>query len=417
MRVLLFTGKGGAGKTTTAAATAVHAARAGIKTLVMSTDAAHSLGDALAVDLDPPRGGEQPVVEVEPGLFALQVSASAASARASWREVRTYLLTVLGSLGIDPVVSEELTSLPGADEVVALLELRTQVESGPWDLVVVDCAPTAEALRLLVLPEALTWHLERLMPAQRGLLRGLRPAAAAAAGLPLPGVAVLEALQRWHAHLREVQAILTSDTTSVRLVLTPERVVLAEARRTLTSLGLHGFAVDQVVVNRVLPGVDTEPASSEGDDTAGVTDPWRAAWNRTQRQGMVEVHESFASLPVVCSPYLDHEPIGADDLDALHRACTGALDPDPLTPRAAGGMTVQRTGRGFVLRLPLPLVTAADVDLGRRGDELVVTIGEHRRLLSLPAALRRCRVTGASVRDGRLTVRFVPDERVWPRDG
>ena len=132
---------------------------------------------------------------------------------------------------------------------------------------------------------------------------------------------------------------------------------------------------------------------------------------------MVEVHESFASLPVVCSPYLDHEPIGADDLDALHRACTGALDPDPLTPRAAEGMTVERTGRGFVLRLPLPLVTAADVDLGRRGDELVVTVGEHRRLLSLPAALRRCRVTGASVRDGRLTVRFVPDERVWPRDG
>jgi arsenite-transporting ATPase len=416
MRVLLFTGKGGVGKTTTAAATAVHAARAGTKTLVMSTDAAHSLGDALGVKLDPPRRGEQPVLEVEPGLYALQVSASSSSARTSWREVRAYLLGVLGSLGIDSVVAEELTSLPGADEVVALLELRTQVESGPWDLVVVDCAPTAETLRLLALPEALAWHLERLMPAQRGLLRGLRPAAAAATGLPLPGAAVLEALRRWHAHLRGVQAILTADTTSVRLVLTPERIVLAEARRTLTSLGLHGFAVDQVVVNRVFPdAAEATPGSAAGPPSA--PDPWRTGWNRAQRQGLVEVQESFATLPVVHAPYLDHEPIGADDLDALFRSCTGALDPDPLTPRGSEGMTVERTGRGFVLRLPLPLVTAADVDLGRRGDELVVTVGEHRRLLSLPAALRRCVVTGASVHDGRLRVKFVPDERVWPRDG
>ena len=259
MRVLLFTGKGGVGKTTTAAATAVHAARAGIKTLVVSTDAAHSLGEALGIDLDAPRGAEQPVREVEPGLCALQVSASS-SARQSWREVQGYLVGVLAAVGVDAVVAEELTSLPGADEVVALLELRTQVESGLWDLVVVDCAPTAETLRLLALPEALAWHLDRLMPAQRGLLRGLRPAAAAATGLPLPGVAVFEALRRWHAHLREVQTILRADSTTVRLVLTPERVVLAEARRTLTSLGLHGFAVDQVVVNRVIP----DAAASDG---------------------------------------------------------------------------------------------------------------------------------------------------------
>ena len=333
MRVLLFTGKGGVGKTTTAAATAVHAARAGIKTLVMSTDAAHSLGDALGVDLTAPRGGEQPVLEVEPGLYALQVSASSA-ARASWQEVRAYVHGLLGALGIDPVVGEELTSLPGADEVVALLELRAQVESGPWDLVVVDCAPTAETLRLLALPEALAWHLERLMPAQRGLLRGLRPAAAAATGLPLPGVAVLEALQRWHAALREVQQLLRADSTSVRLVLTPERVVLAEARRTLTSLALHGFTVDQVVVNRVFPDAATGAAGPAGQAT-GAPDAWRSAWNRAQEQGLAEVQESFASLPVVHAPYLDHEPVGADDLDDLHRACTGDLDTDPLTPRRA----------------------------------------------------------------------------------
>ncbi|HET7660729.1 MAG TPA: ArsA family ATPase, partial [Oryzihumus sp.] len=173
MRVLLFTGKGGVGKTTTAAATAVHAARQGIKTLVMSTDAAHSLGDALDVDLTPRESSGECLVEVEPGLAALQVSAPHAMRR-SWRSVQDYLLGVLATVGVDAVVAEELTSLPGAEEVVALLELRAQVESGRFDLVVVDCAPTAEALRLLALPEALSWHLERLLPAQRGLLRSLR---------------------------------------------------------------------------------------------------------------------------------------------------------------------------------------------------------------------------------------------------
>ena len=217
MRVVLFTGKGGVGKTTTAAATAVQAARAGIKTLVMSTDAAHSLGDALGAVLATTAEDPDPVVEIEPGLSALQLSASH-SVRRSWRSVQDYLLTVFKGLGIDPVVADELTELPGADELVALLELRKQVESGPWDLVVLDCAPTAETLRLLALPEALVWHLERLIPAQRGLLRALRPAAATATGLPLPGTAVLDTLRRWHESLLEIQSILAAETTSVRSV-------------------------------------------------------------------------------------------------------------------------------------------------------------------------------------------------------
>ena len=407
MRVLLFTGKGGVGKTTTAAATAVHAARQGIKTLVLSTDAAHSLGDALGVDLTPPEGAHEPLVEVEPGLAALQVSAPHALRR-SWRSVQDYLLGVLDTLGIDHVVAEELTSLPGAEEVVALLELREQVGSGLFDLVVVDCAPTTETLRLLALPEALAWHLERLLPAQRGLLRSLRPAAAAAAGLPVPGADVVGALGRWQQHLREVQDILRADTTSVRLVMTPESVVIAESRRTLTSLGLYGFTVDQVVVNRVLPEAD-------GDHP----DPWRASWNAAQQRGLAEVRESFEPLPVVVSPYLAQEPIGADALADLALARTG--DPAAasaealLAPTAPRGTTLEREGTAYLLTLPLPLATAAEVDLGRRGDELLVTVGDHRRVLSLPSVLRRCDVTGARVRDGALRVRFVPDQKVWPQ--
>ncbi|HEY7717688.1 MAG TPA: ArsA family ATPase [Pedococcus sp.] len=407
MRVILFTGKGGVGKTTTAAATAVRAARSGVKTLVMSTDAAHSLGDALGVDLTGPGAGP---VEVEPGLSALQIHPPD-QLDASWRVVQDYLLSVLEALGIDGVVGEELTALPGADELAALLELRTQVESGPWDLVVVDCAPTAETLRLLALPEALAWHLDRLVPAQRGLIRSLRPAAAAATGVPLPGPEVLEVVAGWHRHLRAVQGLLTSDLTSVRLVLTPERVVIAESRRTYTSLGLYGFVVDAVVVNRVFP----DAAEETGAD--GAPDPWRSAWNAAQRTGLEEVRESFAPVPVVVSPYLAHEPIGADALAGLGEA----QDPDGryaaslLEPVAHRGMTVTRTGEGFTLALPLPLATASDVRLQRRDDELLVTVADQRRVVTLPAALRRCVVQGASVREGRLRVRFEPDEEVWPR--
>ena len=406
MRVVLFTGKGGVGKTTSAAATAVQAARQGIKTLVMSTDAAHSLGDALDVDLataaDNPDPVVDPVVEVEPGLYALQLSA-AHSVRRSWRSVQDYLLTVLGTLGVDPVVAEEMTELPGSDEIVALLELRTQVESGPWDLIVVDCAPTAETLRLLALPEALSWHLERLMPAQRGLLRRLQPAAAAAAGLPMPAMQVLDSLRRWREALHDIQAILAAESTSVRLVLTPERVVIAESRRTLTSLRLYGFSVDQVMVNRVLPEADPESRH----------DTWLAGWNEAQQRGLSEVRHSFAPLPIVVTPYLAHEPVGADALADLAMARTGEIR-DVLMTAPAHGMTVQPEGGGYLLTLPLPLVTAAEVDLKRRDDELLVAVGDHRRVLSLPSVLRRCVVTGATVRDATLRVRFVPDEKVWP---
>ena len=401
MRVILFTGKGGVGKTTTAAATAVQAARQGIKTLVMSTDAAHSLGDALGVEL---ATAADPVVEVEPSLYALQLSASH-SGRRSWRSVQDYLLTVLNTLGVDPVVAEEMTELPGADEIVALLELRAQVESGPWDLVIVDCAPTAETLRLLSLPEALAWHLEKLMPAQRGLLRRLRPAAATAVGLPLPELQVMESLRRWREALQDIRSILTAETTSVRLVLTPERVVIAESRRTLTSLRLYGFAVDQVMVNRVLPQADRESTGAA----------WLAGWNEAQRRSLSEVRHSFEPLPIVITPYLSHEPVGADALAALAQARTGEIH-DVLTLAPALGMTVLSNDGGYLLTLPLPLVTAAEVDLKRRDDELLVAVGDHRRVLSLPSVLRRCVVTGATVRDGTLRVRFVHDEKVWPVD-
>jgi arsenite-transporting ATPase len=404
-RVVLVTGKGGVGKTTTAAATAVVAARAGLRTLVVSTDAAHSLGDALEVDLATAPSWRD-TTEVEPGLHALAVGPHTA-VEADWEVVRGYLLDVLEAMGVDPVVADELSALPGAEEVIALVVLAHQADSGAWDLVVVDCAPTAETLRLLALPEVLGWHLDRLLPAQRRMLTVLRPAASAASGVPVPGPEVVGVLLAWKELMGRVRTLLTSPRASVRLVLTPERVVVAESRRVLTSLSLHGYAVDAVVVNRLVP-----PAPG-GEDA----DPWRRAWWQAQQDGIEVVRESFAGLPVLRAPHTAGEPTGVDALADLAAATVaddagprpGALLDDVEAPR----VRVEPDGSDFVLHLPLPLASAGQVAMVRRGDDLVIEVAGQRRVVTLPSVLRRCLVQNAEVGRGELRIRFERDAEVW----
>jgi arsenite-transporting ATPase len=389
MRVLLFTGKGGVGKTTTAAATAVLAASRGLKTLVLSTDPAHSLADAFGVALGP-----EPTF-VDTGLDGMQVDSQGAFER-SWREVQTYLRAVLERAGVDALQADELTVLPGAEEVLALLELRHQVASGRYDLVVVDCAPTGETLRLLALPEALRWYVEKAFPAHRRALRAVRPLLSRVTQVPDGGV--FDAVARLHRELAEVREILTAPTTSVRVVLTPEAVVVAEARRTLTSLALYGYRVDGLVANRVIPPSD---------------DPWVAGWVSAQREQLAVIRTDAAPLPVAESPYAAAEPVGLPSL--LDLATTLYGDSDPTAAAATSElMTVTRDETAFVLSLCLPLAKVEDLDLSRSGDDLVITVAGHRRLLTLPSALRRCDVAGARLADGRLLVRFEPDPAQWP---
>jgi arsenite-transporting ATPase len=393
--VLLFTGKGGVGKTTTSAATAVLSARRGLKTLVLSTDPAHSLADAFDVPL-----GHEPT-EIEVGLYGQQVDTQRAF-EDSWREVQQYLRDILEQGGVDPLESEELTVLPGADEVLALLELRAQVESGRWDVVVVDCAPTAETLRLLALPGALGWYMNRVFPRERRVVRTLRPVLSQLAGLPMPSDKVFDAIERLHAELAAVQQLLTDPTrSSVRLVLTPEAVVVAEARRTLTSLSLYGYRVDGVVANRVFP--------------SGSTDPWVAQWVTAQTQQLEGIRSSFDGLPLWRSAYRSSEPVGVEALHALADDVYDETDPLAVVD-TPDPITVERvTSDEFVLTVALPHADKREVDLVRKGDELVITVGSHRRALALPSVLRRCIVDGAGLREGALRVRFRPDPDVWMR--
>jgi arsenite-transporting ATPase len=384
-RVLLFTGKGGVGKTTVAAATATLAAREGHKTLVVSTDTAHSLADALAV---PP--SDDPA-EAAPGLYVQQVNTQRALER-HWGELREYARGVLTELGLDEITSEEITVLPGAEEVIALLELREQARTGRWDVIVVDCAPTAETLRLLALPEALDWHVNRLLPVGRRLLKAISPVIRHVAKVTVPDDHVVGAGERLHRGLMEVRELLTGDNASVRLVLTPEAVVVAEARRTLTSLSLYGYRVDAVIANRVFP--------------SGGADAWRERWVEAQARRLREVEESFAPLPIHIVPYLPAEPVGPEALAELAGSLYGAADPF-APPTVEPPLTVKAAGDGvWELTLALPLAEKEAVDLARKGDELIVTAGPYRRVLALPAALARRTVTEAALRDGRLRVRF-----------
>lgn len=395
-RVLLFTGKGGVGKSTLSAGTAALAAAGGARTLVLSTDAAHSLADAYGVPV-----GAEPT-QVAERLFVQQVDAQLRFEQ-SWAEVQRYLLSVLDVVGVDRVAAEELTVLPGAEEVLALLELRLHARSGRWDVVVVDCAPTAETLRLLALPEALGWYMQRIFPTQRRVMKTLKPVLTrAAGGVPMPGETVFDALERLHAELQDVRELLTGPRASVRIVTTPERVVLAEARRSYTMLSLFGYRVDGVLANRVFP--------SEGADA------WRAGWAAAQAEVLEDTDASFRGLPVWRSAYRPAEPVGPEELASLVADVYAGGPPgsDPFAaPTGRGPYRVENAEGTTTVVLTLPLVERRDVALARNGDELVVTVGSYRRLLTLPGGLARHRIAGARVERGELRVRF--EERTGSR--
>jgi arsenite-transporting ATPase len=384
MRILLFTGKGGVGKSTLAAATACASAAAGHRTLVLSTDAAHSLADALDVTAT-----SEPTEAAE-NLWVQHVDAQERFER-SWADIQGYLLSVLDVAGVDPVAAEELTVIPGAEEVLALLEVRARARSGEWDVLVVDCAPTAETLRLLALPEALGWYMDRVLPLERRVVKALKPVLSRAAGVPMPEDSVFDAIERLHAELDDVRTVLTGPDTSVRLVLTPESVVLAEARRAFTFLTLFGYGVDTAIVNRVFP--------------EGGADEWRTTWVAAQGRVLADAADSFAGLDLLTSVYRDVEPVGREELLDLAGAVYGDTDPLASGP-ASPAMAVRSRADGVVLTLPLPLAAQDDVRLARKGDELVVSVASYRRLLTLPSGLARHRVAGARVRDGELQVRF-----------
>ena len=379
MRVLLVVGKGGVGKTTLAAATALAAARDGARTLVVSTDPAHSLTDVLGLTGTTGTAGEwlaatEPVpVEGAPGrLDVLQID-TRTRLDESWESVRGMLADLLGGVGIDPLVAAEIAAVPGVDDVLALLEVADHVHH--YDAVVIDCAPTAETLRLLALPEAFERLVARGFSVDRRIDRLVGPA-----GLSHGAVAALDALDALAARLLSVRELLTGPESAVRLVATPERVVLAETQRSRTTLALLGHHVDGVVVNRAVVG-----------------DEWPPSVVSRHRDGLVAARDRFADLPVRVSAHSADEPVGVDALLALADRVLAGDDPLDLGARRPGA-DLTHDGDAWFLDVPVPGADLDDVGVSitDHGD-LVVDLGPHRRVIALPSVLRRCDVSGATL--------------------
>jgi arsenite-transporting ATPase len=386
MRVLLYTGKGGVGKTSLAVASALHAALHGHRVAVLSTDSAHSIGDALGRPVGP-----RPVA-VAPGVVAQEVAALAELDRA-WSEIQTWLAALLRGDG-DEVAAEELLVFPGLEELVALRAVRDVEATGDFDLCVVDCAPTGSTLRMLRLPDVLRFFMENFFDVKRRAARIVRPLASrVGAGRLVAPEEVFAAAERLYRDVESVsQILLDSDRTSARLVVNPARVVVDETRRSYAYLCLYGVATDAVLVNRLLP------AEARGG--------YFARWAEREEGLLAEIATSFP-VPLLRAPLLPAEPIGVEALRALGLALYGERDPAAIFARGRP-IRLEKEGMRTRLCIELPGALAADVDVVGRGDELLVRMRDAQRRIALPASVAGRRVAAVHLAGGVLAVDFAP---------
>ena len=385
MRILLFTGKGGVGKTTIAAATAVRAARAGSRTLVMSTDPAHSLADSFDVPLT------SHSEEIAPNLWAEQVDAQD-RLEANWRDIQEFVISFLNWAGVDTIEAEELSVIPGLDEIFSLTDVKRHVDSARFDLLVVDCAPTAETLRLLSLPEVMNWYIERIFPVERRVVKTIRPLLSRLTSMPIADDRIFAAVERLHRNLDGVRQLLTNELmSSVRLVVNPEKMVIAEARRTYTYLSLFGYRVDAVIVNRIIP--------------PEVEDPYFGKWKDIQAEHLQTVRESFEPVPILSARLFDREMVGIELLTEMGQEVYGDHEPTEMLYQDEP-MRVRKRGGSYVLSLRLPFVDRSDLEVFRKADELYIRVGTYKRNLALPQTLQRLDVKEANFLEDRLEVRF-----------
>ena len=386
-RTILYTGKGGVGKTSVAAATARRCAAAGLKTVVLSTDPAHSLSDSLELEL----GGTP--TECGPLLWGQEVQAQE-EMELHWEAVQGWLGDLLAERGVDPISADELTVPPGMDELFSLLQIKAHHEAGEYDAIVVDCAPTGETLRLLSFPEVASWWLEKVFPWEKRVMSAARPLARTFLDLSLPSDAVYDDVERLVRNLVAMNGILRDRAhTSIRLVMNPDRMVVKEAMRTFTYLNLYGYLTDAVVVNRVFPEMDG----------------FFASWRYHQQEQMELVRSAFSPVPILTAPFFEQEVIGAEMLDRLGDEVFADVDPPAVLHDELVQELATENGHA-TLRLPLPFVEKGDIDLKKVGLELIVRVGGQKRTIMLPSSMSGYRPAGARYEEGALRVDFERSE-------
>ncbi|TMC72585.1 MAG: ArsA family ATPase [Chloroflexi bacterium] len=385
MRVILFTGKGGVGKTSVAAATAVQCARAGYRTVVMSTDPAHSLGDSFDVELG------TDLTEISENLWAHEVS-SLHEMQRHWAKLHEYAVEVFATQGLDEVVAEEVANPPGMDEIASLMWIKHYAQRDEHEVLIVDCAPTGETLQLLTFPDAAKWWLDKVYPWERRAMRVARPVLQPMMGIPLPSDEVYASLKDLLLDLGGMRKVLTDPAiTTVRIVLNLEKMVVKEAKRAFSYLSLFGYVTDAVIVNRLLP--------------SEVHDELFKKWQRIHKRYEAEVEQSFGGIPILNVPLFDQEVVGEKMLMRMAKATYG--DRDPAGHFATSSpQRIDKEGSDYVLTLKVPFVDRSAVDLSRHNGELYVTVGNYRREIALPSVLARRDTAGATIQDGELRVRF-----------
>jgi len=392
MRIIVHTGKGGVGKTSISAATALRCAEMGLKTIVISTDTAHSLADSLDVKIGP-----EPV-QIYPNLWAQEVDARYSMDK-YWGRVQNYMIALFSQQGVQDVVAEEVTILPGLEEGAHLLWINKYVNDGEFDVLIVDAAPTAETLRLLSLPDVTRWWFERIMTITRGAAKILRPIGRVLGrGSNIPDADAWDQVQELFKTLDKVRDLLADpEMSSMRLVVNPEKMVIKETQRTYTYLNLYGYATDAILCNRIIP--------------EEVTDSYFSMAKDNQKKNLELIHEAFGELPLLKAPLFGQEVGGVETLRKLADALYG--DKNPADKMFDGKThTIETDENGFYrLIVPLPFAHKDDMDIYRSRDELTLRVGPYRRNIVLPYALWDLEIADAKFEQSALRIRFGEDKK------
>jgi arsenite-transporting ATPase len=385
MRIILYTGKGGVGKTSIAAATAVKSAGNGLKTLVVSTDPAHSLGDSLDIKLT-----SEPV-EIQANLWAQEID-SIHEVEKGWGQVQEYLTALFTSKTIKDITTEELTVFPGMEDLLSLLRILNYYKEKTFEVMIIDCAPTGETLALLSFPDMLRWWMDKLFPLKRKAIKLVRPVAEPLLGIPMPSDGVMGEIENIYNQLDEMRQMFSNrEITSVRIVVNPEKMVIKEAQRSFTYLNLYDFNIDAVIVNKVIP--------------ESVTDEYFNGWKDIQRKYIDLIRDSFSPVPIYYAPLFDNEIVGLNMLARMGDEVFGSQDPIEIKYNNRTQQVTKEKDE-YTFSIYMPFMDKQDLSLSQKGDELIIKAGNIKRHITLPRTLLNYSIKGAKFAEDTLNIRF-----------